>query len=235
MKTIILAGGAGTRFTEETQFVPKPMIKIADKPIIWHLMKIYADQGYKDFIIATGYKSEIIHDWVERDLAEDWKVQAFYTGDQTSTGGRIKLCINKFNDPKFMLTYGDGLANINIKKLLDFHEYQNKTCTVTAVRPPARYGSLKIMDGLVTKFNEKNQTDSGWINGGFFVVNQEIDNYINQNDDLGFHVLPRLVLDSNLSANKHYGFWHPMDSLREKKELESILSTGNIPWSQIDQ
>jgi glucose-1-phosphate cytidylyltransferase len=234
MKTIILAGGAGTRFTEETQFVPKPMIKIAEKPIIWHLMKIFADQGFNEFIIATGYKSEIIHDWVEEELEEDWNVEAFYTGDKTLTGERVKLCIDKFNEPKFMLTYGDGLANVDIKKLLNFHESQKRACTVTAVRPPARYGSLRIAEGIVTNFNEKSQTDSGWINGGFFVINKEINKFINANDDLGFNVLPRLVQNSQLAANKHYGFWHPMDTLREKKELESIISSGDIPWSKID-
>ena len=166
MKTIILAGGLGTRISEETDDKPKPMVLLDDKPILWHVMNIYASQGFKDFIIATGYKGEIIHEWV-RTLKEDWAVEAFDTGLETQTGGRIKLCLEAHPASRYFATYGDGLGNVDLKALLEFHNQMGKLSTVTAVRPPARFGVLESENGIVSHFGEKNQTDSGWITEDF--------------------------------------------------------------------
>ena len=170
MKVIILAGGLGTRISEETETKPKPMVLLDDRPIIWHLMNIYASQGYDDFIIATGYKGEVISNWVSSTLNEKWTVKVFDTGPDTMTAGRIKKCMELVPGERVMVTYGDGLGNINIKKLIECHEQKRKLATVTAVRPPARFGVLDTENGLVKHFGEKNQADAGWINGGFFVL-----------------------------------------------------------------
>lgn len=230
MKTIILAGGLGTRISEETENKPKPMVLIDDKPLIWHVMNIYASQGYDDFIIAAGYKAEIIQDWV-KNLESNWRVTAIDTGLTTMTGGRIRRCIDHFPEDRYFVTYGDGVGNVNLKLLLEFHVQRDKLATVTAVRPPARFGVLDIVGGVVKHFGEKNQTDSGWINGGFFVIENRVKSYIRGDDDL-FETgpLPKLTEDNQLSAYQHDGFWKPMDTLREKRELQDLSRLNTPPW-----
>lgn len=230
MKVIILAGGLGTRISEETENKPKPMVLLDDKPIIWHLMGIYARQGYCDFVIATGYKSEVIHDWVDR-LDTDWSIEAIDTGLHTQTAGRILQITETFNDPQFMVTYGDGLGNVNLKKLLVHHNKHGRTATVTAVRPPSRFGVIQSQENLVTHFGEKNQVDSGWINGGFFVLEKGYERYIQSNSEsFEANVLPRLVNDKQLTSFQHQGFWQPMDTLREKTELSIFAKNPNSYW-----
>jgi glucose-1-phosphate cytidylyltransferase len=230
VKVIILAGGLGTRISEETETKPKPMVLLDDKPIIWHLMSIFAFQGVSDFIIATGHMGHIIHEWVE-NLKTDWNIKAIDTGQNTMTGGRIRQCMQQIVDDRVFVTYGDGLANINISELLDFHSHQGRLATVTAVRPPARFGVLESSNGLVTNFGEKRQTDSGWINGGFFVLERGVQDYIHS-DDEAFETgaIPRLVERQQLSAFHHEDFWQPMDTLREKIELSRLLQNGDPPW-----
>jgi glucose-1-phosphate cytidylyltransferase len=234
MKVIILAGGLGTRISEETETKPKPMVLLDDKPIIWHLMNIYATQGYDDFIIATGYKGEVISNWVDSTLNEKWKVRAFDTGTNAMTAGRIKKCMELVPGERVMVTYGDGLGNISIKKLIEFHEAKARKATVTAVRPPARFGVLETDDGLVKHFGEKNQADAGWINGGFFVLEPEIANLITE-DTIQFegHTLPLLASRNELAAYSHHGFWKPMDTLREKNELAELASDITPAWLRL--
>ncbi len=230
MKVIILAGGLGTRISEETDNKPKPMVLLDDKPIIWHLMGIYARQGYCDFVIATGYKSEVIHDWVE-ELNVDWNIKAIDTGLHTQTAGRILQITQRFDDTQFMVTYGDGLGNVNLKNLLIHHNKHGRTATVTAVRPPSRFGVIQSQENLVTHFGEKNQVDSGWINGGFFIVEKGYEKYIHSNSEsFEANVLPRLVSDKQLTSFQHEGFWQPMDTLREKNELSIFARTPNSYW-----
>lgn len=230
MKVIILAGGLGTRISEETSDKPKPMVLIDDKPIIWHLMNIFATQGLSEFVIAAGYKSEVIENWVS-NTRFDWNVKVLDTGLNTQTGGRIKQCINKSEGGEFLATYGDGLGNVNLKKLIHFHRSHGKLATVTAVHPPARFGVLEIERGHVTHFGEKVQAGSGWINGGFFVLNREVAEYI-AGDSEPFEVgaLPRLAAEKNLMAFEHEGFWQPMDTLRERQELAQLASRSTPPW-----
>lgn len=233
IKTIILAGGLGTRISEETKEKPKPMVLIGEKPILWHIMKIYALQGFNDFVVAGGYKFELIQDWAVK-LDEPWNISVVDTGLQTQTGGRIKRCMEKFPDDRFFVTYGDGVGNIDLLKLLDFHIDQKRLATVTAVRPPARFGVLKIDSGLVTHFGEKNQTDAGWINGGFFVLEKLVLDYIV--DDADFfetNALPTLASRHQLSAFQHQGYWQPMDTLREMNILKEQCRHPNIPWLSI--
>ncbi len=230
MKVIILAGGLGTRISEETGDKPKPMVLLDDKPIIWHVMNIYARQGFSDFVIATGYLGGIIHDWVE-GLETPWKITALDTGEKTLTGGRIRQCLELIGSERSFATYGDGLGNINLKHLLDFHINQGRAATVTAVRPPARFGLLESSNGMVTSFTEKNQAHAGWINGGFFVLEPNAIEYIHEDmEPFESGALPRMVSDSNLSAYHHTDFWQPMDTLREKQELAKYALAGNPPW-----
>jgi glucose-1-phosphate cytidylyltransferase len=230
MKTIILAGGLGTRIAEETETKPKPMVLIDDKPILWHVMKIYASQGYDEFIIAAGYKSEIIQKWV-KSLGSKWSITVFDTGTETQTGGRIKRCMASIPGEQVMVTYGDGLANVNIQELIDFHNLQKRMATVTAVRPPARFGVLESRNGVVTHFGEKRQSDAGWINGGFFVLNPEVATFIKDElEPLETGALPRLVEQSQLSSFHHEGFWQPMDTLREKQILTKLSTEKKPPW-----
>jgi len=230
MKAIILAGGLGTRLSEETGDKPKPMVLLDDKPILWHLMNIYGRQGVTDFVIATGYLGNIIHDWVS-DLKSPWNITALDTGLNTLTGGRIKKCLEFIGLERVFATYGDGLGNIDLNALLDFHLQQGRLATVTAVRPPARFGLLESSNGLVTNFTEKNQADGGWINGGFFVLEPSVKDFILQDmEPFETGALPKLVADSNLSAFHHGGFWQPMDTLREKQELSKMAVTENPPW-----
>jgi glucose-1-phosphate cytidylyltransferase len=230
MKTIILAGGFGTRISEETENKPKPMILINDKPILWHVMNIYASQGFEDFVIAAGYKANVIENWI-RDLDSPWRINSIDTGLDTMTGGRIKRCIERFPEQRYFLTYGDGVGNVDLKSLLDFHIQNARLATVTAVRPPARFGVLDIENGVVRHFGEKSQTDAGWINGGFFVIENGVKDYIEGDHDL-FETgpLPKLTKDSQLSAYQHKGFWKPMDTLREKNELQELALSEIPPW-----
>jgi glucose-1-phosphate cytidylyltransferase len=232
VKVIILAGGLGTRISEETENKPKPMVLLDDKPIIWHLMNIFAAQGYRDFVIATGYKGQVIHEWVE-ELKSPWNITPVDTGIETLTGGRIRQCLDFIGPERVFATYGDGLGNVNLSKLLDFHSHQGRSATVTAVRPPARFGLLESSNGMVTSFSEKNQTQAGWINGGFFVLEPAVRDYI-KNDSEPFETgaLPRLVSESQLSAFHHSEFWQPMDTLREKQELAKLTAMGTPPWLQ---
>jgi glucose-1-phosphate cytidylyltransferase len=231
MKVIILAGGLGTRISEETETKPKPMVLLDDKPILWHLMNIYATQGFNEFIIATGYKGEVIYDWVSKELKDSWNVTPLDTGAETMTGGRIKKCMQLVPGERVLATYGDGLGNVDIKKLIEFHETKGRKATVTAVRPPARFGVLETENGLVKHFGEKNQADAGWINGGFFVLESEVANMINSDLDLfETQTLPELTENDQLAAYNHEGFWQPMDTLREREILAEFSKYSVPPW-----
>ncbi len=230
MKTIILAGGLGTRISEETDNKPKPMVLLDENPIIWHLMNVYAKHGFSDFVIAAGYKSEVIFDWV-KNLKTEWNIAVFDTGLETQTGGRIKKCMEKIGPQRIMVTYGDGLGNVNISNLLEFHNNHGKKATVTAVRPPARFGQLTLDGDKVTEFGEKQHADGGWINGGFFVLEPSVVELIQSNSSpFETSALPILAKQDQLRAFLHNGFWQPMDTLREKNELSNYAKTGLRPW-----
>jgi glucose-1-phosphate cytidylyltransferase len=230
MKVIILAGGLGTRISEETSDKPKPMVPIDGKPILWHIMNIYAKQGLNDFVIATGYKGEVISEWVST-LKVGWKIKAIDTGLETQTGGRIKKCMEIHPGERVFATYGDGVGNINIKNLLTFHESHGKMATLTAVRPPARFGYLDLNNGHVLHFGEKNQSATGWINGGFFVLEPEVSDLIESlYEPFETGALPRLVTQKSLMAFNHEGFWQPMDTLREKEDLSNLARQATPPW-----
>ena len=236
MKVIIIAGGLGTRISEETEDKPKPMVLINDKPIIWHLMNIFCLQGLNEFVISTGYKSEVIENWVQKNQILDsnskqMNIKTVNTGLHTQTGGRISEVMKTLKNEQVIATYGDGLANISIKKLLAFHSAHGKLATVTAVRPPARFGYMKIENTKVTHFGEKNQSDEGWINGGFFVLDPKVAAYVESiNEPFETGALVRLSNESNLMAYHHEGFWQPMDTLREKRELELEASLETPAW-----
>lgn len=230
MKAIILAGGLGTRISEETDTKPKPMVLLDDKPIVWHLMNSFASQGVTEFVIATGYLGHVIHEWVEQ-LETDWDVKALDTGSNTMTGGRIRQCMEFIGDERVFATYGDGLGNINLGKLLNFHNHQGRIATVTAVRPPARFGVLESQNGLVTHFGEKRQADAGWINGGYFVLEHEVLKSIHSDSEpFETGALPRLVEKQELSSFEHSDFWQPMDTLREKNVLGELVKLQTPPW-----
>jgi glucose-1-phosphate cytidylyltransferase len=230
LKVIILAGGLGTRISEETADKPKPMVPIADKPMLWHIMNIYALQGFNEFIVATGYKGEVISKWIN-SLETSWNVIPVDTGLDTQTGGRIKKCMELHPGERVFATYGDGLANINVMDLLAFHESHGKLATLTAVRPPARFGYLAVDNGQVLKFGEKNQSASGWINGGFFVLEPGVSTLIKSFDEpFETGALPRLVRQDSLMAYQHEGFWQPMDTLREKEDLSNLATLDSPPW-----
>lgn len=256
MKIAILAGGLGTRISEETDTKPKPMVLIDDKPILWHLMNTFALQGFNEFVLALGYKSEVIKRWlvdlhelegnftveinkqkiekIEKLNSNDWKVTALETGLDSQTGGRVSKILTFLKNERVIVTYGDGLANVNINKLLEFHESHGKLATVTAVRPPARFGYLELENSTVTHFGEKNQLDTGWINGGFFVLEPEVVKYIDS-DTEPFEVgaLPRLAKEKNLKAFMHSGFWQPMDTLRERNDLANMAKLNPPPWLKV--
>ena len=230
VKAIILAGGLGTRISEETADKPKPMVEISGRPILWHLMNIFAKQGFNDFLIATGYKGNVINDWV-KTIGEPWNVTSVDTGLDTQTGGRIGECMKLAPGERVFATYGDGLGNIDLKSLIEYHEHQGKLATVTAVRPPARFGVLESENGLVKRFGEKNQADSGWINGGFFVLEPEVIDFIHAlSEPFESGALPRLVEEQQLMSFHHNGFWQPMDTLREKQDLERLSLLNPPPW-----
>jgi glucose-1-phosphate cytidylyltransferase len=235
MKVIILAGGLGTRISEETIDKPKPMVLINGKPILWHLMSIFAVQGFDDFVIACGYKGEVIKDWADKQSKDSgWKIHALDTGLDTQTGGRIKKCIEFIGDEKVFATYGDGLANVNLKSLNQLHETTNRLATLTAVRPPARFGYLDLEGNRVKHFGEKNQSDVGWINGGFFVLDSKVKEYISDySEPFETGALPRLVKSNDLNAFLHTGFWQPMDTLRERNDLELLSKQKSPPWLRL--
>jgi glucose-1-phosphate cytidylyltransferase len=252
MKLVILAGGRGTRISEETLVRPKPLVEIGGLPIIWHIMKIYSHYGFNEFVICCGYKGYMIKEYfsnyglhtsdttidlknktikVHKKTTEKWKITLIDTGENTLTGGRI-LRIKDYVGENFCLTYGDGLANVNIKKLLDHHKKNKKISTVTVVQPTARFGTVELdKNMLVKKFLEKSSGDSGWINGGFFVLNKKIFKYI-KNDQTIFEKEPleNLSKQKQLTAFKHKGFWQPMDTLREKEYLEELWNSNKAPW-----
>lgn len=233
MKVVILAGGLGTRLSEETNVRPKPLVEIGGRPILWHIMKIYLHQGFSDFVICTGYKSEMIDEFADgfREIEPTARVQTVFTGMDTSTGGRIKKAWEVIGESRIMATYGDGVTNVDIKKLLDFHDAHGKFASVTAVRPPARFGRLHLEGNQVTKFGEKNQSEEGWINGGFFVFDPQVRSFlIDYVTPLEHFPLVSLAEQSQLMAYKHEEFWQPMDTLREKTDLEEMWSSGNAPW-----
>lgn len=235
MKVIILAGGLGTRISEETSTKPKPMVLLDDRPILWHLMNSFAIQGFTEFIIAAGYLGGVISSWTS-NLETPWNITVLDTGQDTLTGGRIKRCIESVGDENFIATYGDGLGNINLKSLIDHHEKMNCLATVTCVRPPARFGVLEKKSGLVTHFGEKRQSDVDWINGGYFVLERNIIDYID-GDSQSFEsdVMPKITQLGQLSAYEHFGFWQPMDTLRERNELSNLAKLMPPPWLSIDK
>lgn len=229
MKVVILAGGKGTRLSEYTKILPKPMIKIGSKPILEHIINYYMKFGFKDFIIASGYKHNIIKNYFKNNKKYA-KIKVISTGVETLTGLRLKKLKNELKQT-FMLTYGDGLANINLKKLLNFHKKSKKLITVTAVHPPARFGELSIVKNTVTKFEEKPQLQEGWINGGYFVVEPEFLKFIeNKNVMLERTPLIKAVKKKKLGAYKHEGFWFCMDTLRDKKVLDNMIKNKKSPW-----
>lgn len=253
MKVVILAGGFGSRLAEETTIKPKPMVEIGDRPILWHIMKIYAHYGFNDFYIALGYKGELIkrYFWdmahLEGDLLvrlgsgavenhtaarrEDWNVHLVDTGVETQTGGRLKRLETFLRDGTFMLTYGDGVSSVDIPSLLRFHHAQGKLATVTAVRPPARFGGLVLENDLAVGFTEKPQIGEGWINGGFFVFEPRVFDYLDGDmASLEAEALPGLAAARQLAAFRHDGFWQCMDTLREKRWLENLWREGGKPW-----
>jgi glucose-1-phosphate cytidylyltransferase len=253
MKVVILAGGLGTRLSEETGLRPKPMIDIGDRPILWHIMKVYASYGFNEFIICLGYKGSVIKEYFSNyhryqsdmtiDLATDrveyhhsttepWKVTLVDTGPDTMTGGRIKRIQPYVGDNPFLLTYGDGVGNVDIAKLVDYHRANQKLLTVTAVQISGRFGALNLAEsGEVSSFFEKPKGDGAWINGGFFVCEPGVFNYISD-DQTVFeqHPLENLAKDHQMMAYQHYGFWKPMDTLRDKHELEALWKSGAAPW-----
>ena len=229
MKCVILAGGKGTRISEYTKTIPKPMIKIGSKPILEHIINYYVKFGFKDFIIAGGYKFSIIKNYFKKKK-KFVNIKVIDTGLSSLTGKRLFKLKKELNDT-FMLTYGDGLSNVNIKKLLKFHKKHKKKITMTAVHPPARFGELEINKNLVKKFEEKPQLQKGWINGGFFVVEPEFINFIgNKNVMLERSPLTKAVKSKNLMAFKHTGFWFCIDTLRDKKLLETMIKNKKSPW-----
>ena len=252
MKCVILAGGTGTRLSEETDVRPKPMIEVGHKPILWHIMKLYSEYGLNDFIICLGYKGYVIKEYfsnyflhmsdvtidmannkvkVHQAFAENWKVTLIDTGEHTLTGGRLKRIRSYVGSDPFCFTYGDGLSNVDLKALIAFHGKAKTLATVTAVNPPGRFGVLNLAHGKVSSVQEKPQGDGNWINGGFFVLNPGVFDYID--GDLTIwerDPMERLAAAGELSAYTHRGFWQPMDTLRDKRLLEELWASGRAPW-----
>jgi len=251
MKVVILCGGMGTRLREETEIKPKPMVEIGEKPILWHIMNIYGFYGYKEFMLALGYKGEIIKEYfinyyyhqsnlninlktgkvtAENDNIKDWTIDLVDTGINSMTGGRLYRLKNMLKET-FMLTYGDGLSNINIRELVKFHKSHKKLATVTAVRPSARFGGMSFNGNKVMKFKEKPQTGEGWINGGFFVFEPDVFNYLHGDETiLEKDPLENLAKDGQLMAYKHDGFWQCMDTVRDRNVLEKFWKEKKAPW-----
>ena len=259
MKVVILAGGYGTRLSEETVNIPKPMVEIGGKPILWHIMKSYSNYGFNDFIICLGYKGYIIKEYfanyflhqsdvtfdmknnkmeIHSSHAEPWSVTLIDTGLDVLTGSRVKRIEKYVYDNQFMLTYGDGVSNVNFNKLIDFHNKNEKLATLTAVQPAGRFGALKIEENdMITRFNEKPKGDNVWINGGFFVLENEVFDYIAEGSQIVWEtdVLAPLAEKGELSAYKHNDFWQCMDTLRDKYYLESLIKENNMPWLDLNR
>lgn len=252
MKAVILAGGLGTRISEESHLKPKPMIEIGGKPILWHIMKIYSAHGIHDFVICLGYRGYMIKEYfanyflhtsdvtfdmtnnrmeVHQNNAEPWRVTLVDTGENTMTGGRLKRVREYLGDEDFCFTYGDGVSSVDVGRTLAFHREHGKLATVTAVQPPGRFGVLGIEDNLVREFYEKPKGEGGWINGGFFVLSPKVVDYIAA-DDTSWELEPmiRLANEGNLAAYHHEGFWQPMDTMRDKQHLEDLWASGKAPW-----
>ena len=231
MKVVILCGGKGTRLSEETKLRPKPLVEIGEKPILMHIMQSYMKYGFNNFNLAIGYLGEQVDAFVKKNKLSG-KVNVIDTGQDTLTGGRLlRLKSHLVNEKTFMLTYGDGVCNVDLKKIVEFHMSHGKIATVTAVRPPARFGVMKINENRVEYFHEKSQTDAGWINGGYFVFNSEIFNYLkNDYSVLEESPLQQLTNEEELMAFKHEGFWQCMDTLRDKEYLDELCEQGNTPW-----
>jgi len=230
MKVILLAGGFGIRLSEYTKTIPKPMIKVGGRPMLIHIMKHYAKYGFKDFYIALGYKGEIVKKFFNKKFS-DWNINLIETGENTMTGGRLKRLEKFIGKETFMMTYGDGLSNVNLKKLLKFHKKKKKLVTLTAVRPPARFGALKLKGHYVSSFKEKSKLDEGWINGGFFVMEPEFLKFIkNDNTYLEREPLEAVTQKKQLAAFRHEGFWQCMDTKRDKDNLNKILKRKKIKF-----
>jgi glucose-1-phosphate cytidylyltransferase len=232
MRTVVLAGGMGTRFAEETDLRPKPMIEIGGRPLLWHIMKRYERFDLTDFVVALGYKGDAIKAYFRTyHEAEDWTVQLQDTGEQTKTGGRVKRLEPWLSDATFMVTYGDGLADVDLAALLRFHRESGRIATITAVRPPARFGTL-VMDGdAITRFREKEPAGEEWINGGFMVFEPAVFDYLDGDEtSLEAHALERLAADGQLVGYRHEGFWQCMDTLNDKRVLERLWEQGDRPW-----
>ena len=230
LKAVILAGGYGTRISEESYLKPKPMIEIGGKPILWHILKIYSNYDINEFIICCGYKANKIKEYFDRSDSESWNIQLVDTGLDTMTGGRLKR-IQDYVDDTFCVTYGDGLSNIDINNLISFHREKKSLATLTAIHPPERFGVLNLSGDYVTEFHEKHSGESSWINGGFFVFEPGIFDYLRDDSTvLEKTPLETLAKEKKLSAFKHNGFWHPMDTLRDKKHLENLWSSKKAPW-----
>lgn len=252
MKAVILAGGMGTRISEETSVRPKPMVEIGGKPILWHILKIYSAHGINDFVICLGYKGYIIKEYfanyflhmsdvtfdmaankmeVHQNNAEPWRVTLVDTGENTMTGGRLRRVRNYLGDEDFCFTYGDGIGDIDVTKLIAFHRSQKHLATITATQPPGRFGALRVENNRIAGFQEKPQGDGGWINGGFFVLSPKVVDYIEGDHTLWEREpLERLAMDGEMSAYRHDGFWQPMDTLRDKILLEELWASGKAPW-----
>ena len=252
MKVVILAGGLGTRLSEETIIKPKPMVEIGGKPMLWHIMNIYGAYGFNEFLVALGYKGDVIKEYflnyynLQSDLTislktgeviaskncyRDWVIHLVDTGLNSMTGGRVYRLRDKLNNETFMLTYGDGVSSINIKKLFEFHKSHGKIATVAAVKPSARFGSIKFNGDAVIEFTEKPQTGEGWINGGFFIFEPQIFEYLHGDETiLESDPLENLAKDKQLMAYKHEGFWQCMDTMRDKQLLEKLWESGKAPW-----
>ncbi len=229
MKVILLAGGYGTRLSEYTDTIPKPMVEVGGKPILWHIMKSYAQFNYNNFIVALGYKGDVIKKYFS-NISEKWNIQLVETGEDSMTGGRVKRLQNLIGNETCMLTYGDGLSNIDINQLLSFHKRHKKLVTVTAVRPPARFGAIQINGDRVTSFKEKAHMDEGWINGGFFVIEPGFFDFIKDDKTyLEKEPLEMAAIKKELFAYKHEGFWQCMDTKRDKDNLEKAFLKG-APW-----
>jgi glucose-1-phosphate cytidylyltransferase len=252
MKAVILAGGLGTRISEETSVRPKPMVEIGGRPVLWHIMKIYSAHNIHDFIICLGYKGYMIKEYfanyflhmsdvtfdmknngmhVHQNNAEPWRVTLIDTGEETMTGGRLRRVHQYLDDDDFCFTYGDGVGNVDIKALIDFHHSHGKLATVTATQPPGRFGSLLLDKQEVIGFNEKPEGDGGWINGGFFVLNPKVIEHVDADDTIWERgPMEQLARDRQLAAYFHHGFWQPMDTLRDKRHLEELWNNGCAPW-----
>lgn len=252
MKAVILAGGLGSRLSEETSLRPKPMVEVGGRPILWHIMKMYGHYGINDFIICLGYKGYLIKEYfanyslhmsdvtisldsgnlqVHRNNAEPWRVTLIDTGDQSMTGGRLRRVASHLDQEDFCMTYGDGVSNIDISKLINHHKNSGRLATVTAVKPPGRFGSLELIESKVNGFNEKIPGDGNWINGGFFVLSPKVIKYIDSDNTIWEkEPLERLAKEGQLDAYKHNGFWSPMDTLRDKNMLDELWIKGEAPW-----